>query len=158
MTTKIRPVHEDDLPELMHLISGLARFHEDTPHVSLSDLKRDTLGPAPWFTVIVAEDSEGRLRGYAALIPMGQLQFGVRGMDLHHLFVRKGLRGQGVGSALVAACIARARTLHCQFLTVGTHPDNAKAGLFYETHGFIRRNASGPRFSMRLDSSDQPPT
>lgn len=158
MTIPTRLFHPDDLPDLLDMIAGLARFHDDVPTVRAGDLRRDLCGPQPWYTVIVAQAPDAGPHGYAALTRMGQLQFGVRGMDIHHLFVRDGARGNGVGTALLAACQAQARAQGCAFLSVGTHPDNTAAGRFYETRGFTRRSGSGPRFSQRLDRSDQPPT
>jgi GNAT superfamily N-acetyltransferase len=82
---------------------------------------------------------------------MGQLQFGVRGMDLHHLFVKHELRGQGVGPALIDAAIGLSKAMSCQYLTVGTHVDNKVAAQVYLKAGFDPLPNSGPRFRMRLD-------
>lgn len=158
MTNHTRFILADDLPELIEMISDLARFNHDEPQISLHDLQRDMLGAQPWCTTIVAEDQQGGLLGYAALFPHGQLQFGRRGMDLHHLFIRPAARGQGVGSMLIDACRAHARALHCSFMTVGTSPANHKAAAFYESRGFKRRTGNAPRFAMKLEGPDQPPT
>ncbi|MEP5031739.1 MAG: GNAT family N-acetyltransferase, partial [Marinomonas sp.] len=110
----------------------------------LEDLRRDTLGAAPWVHVLIAEGA-----GYAALCPMAQLQFGVRGMDLHHLFVVPEVRGDGVGRALVEASLALTKELGGRFMTVGTDPENFAAQDTYRALGFEQRDASGPRFSMK---------
>ncbi|WP_299150427.1 GNAT family N-acetyltransferase [uncultured Tateyamaria sp.] len=154
MTFTIRPVEPADIPALHMMICALAAHHGDTPDINPTHLRRDVLGPCPWYTVLVAEQNAA-LIGYAALLPLGQLQFGARGMDLHHLFVRKPMRGQGAGAALIAACQAHCVSIGCTVLTVGTHPENAKAALFYKRRGFEARSGPGPRFSIRLD---QPPT
>ena len=158
MEIQTRPICPRDLPEVMHMIIELAQFHGDTANTDLDQLARDMCGPHPWFTVIVAEGRAGRLQGYAALIPLGQLQFGQRGMDMHHLFVRPEARQIGVGAALIDACALHCRTKGCAVMTVGTHPDNDAAATFYECRGFIRRSPSGPRFFISLDKRDQPPT
>lgn len=154
MPIKIRAMTQSDVPQVVTMIAGLAACHDDQPDIDAKRLARDALGAHPWLTVLVA-DGGSQLLGYAALIPMAQLQFGARGMDMHHLFVCRDARGNGVGAALVRACQQEARACDCQFMTVGTHPDNHKAGRFYERCGFLRRGGSGPRFSLRLD---QPPT
>ncbi|WP_299282673.1 GNAT family N-acetyltransferase [uncultured Tateyamaria sp.] len=154
MTFTIRPVDPADIPALHMMICALAAHHGDTPNINPTHLRRDVLGTCPWYTVLVAEQ-DAALIGYAALLPLGQLQFGARGMDMHHLFVRDHRRGQGVGAALVSASQAHCRKVGCTVLTVGTHPDNAKAARFYERRGFEPRSGPGPRFSIRLD---QPPT
>ena len=158
MEIQTRPIRQHDLPEVMHMISELAQFHGDTAKTDLNQLARDVCGPHPWFTVIVAEDRTGHLQGYAALIALGQLQFGQRGMDMHHLFVRPEARQMGVGAALIDACASHCRAKGCVVMTVGTHPDNDAAAAFYENRGFVRRSPSGPRFTIALDQRDQPPT
>ena len=156
--TKTRSLHRDDLPELVDMIGGLAAHHADTAHINVEHLVRDTCGPSPWFTVIVAQGPARILQGYAAMTRIGQLQFGVRGMDIHHLFVRSDVRGTGVGRALVNACVSNAKKQACGYVSVGTHPDNHDAGAFYETLGFIRRPGAASRFSMRLEGAAYPPT
>lgn len=145
----IRPVTENDLPDVLNMIRALARHHGDTPQLSLQDLSRDALGPAPWLTILVATQGAARI-GYAALCPLIQLQFGARGMDMHHLFVGQCARGAGVGRALIIAAQEAARAQDCRYMTVGTHPDNAAAGAVYLASGFDRLPSPGPRFRIRL--------
>jgi len=144
----IRPVTENDLPEVHAMVCHLARHHGDTAQLTLDDLARDALGAHPWLTVLVAEAAQG-LSGYAALCPLAQLQFGVRGMDLHHLFIRDNMRGQGVGRALVDACIGVAQARGCRFLAVGTDPGNRAAQEAYVAMGFDRAPQPGPRFRIK---------
>lgn len=144
----IRAVQSADLPGLLQMIEGLAAHHGDGPTARLEDLERDLLGPHPWLTGLVGEVEEG-LGGYALLCPTAQVQFGVRGMDLHHLFVRPASRRQGLGRALVGAAITEARLRSCRFLTVGTAPDNRAAQEFYLSAGLTQRPSVGPRFSIR---------
>lgn len=150
MTLTIRLLEHRDLDAVVQMIDDLAEHHGDVPVTDPATLARDALGPAPWVHVLVAETT-ARLIGYAALLPLAQMQIGVRGMDMHHLFVRPEGRGSGVGRAFIDASKEHARMLNCSFLTVGTHPDNRAAAAFYVAAGFIRRPMNGPRFSMRLD-------
>ncbi|MFL4471956.1 N-acetyltransferase family protein [Tateyamaria armeniaca] len=150
MPITIRKMTKADVGQVVTLINALAAHHDDTPDTDAARLSRDALGAHPWVTVLVASGGS-QIVGYAALVPMAQLQFGVRGMDMHHLFVHRDARGHGVGAALVRACKDEARAQSCSFLTVGTHPNNQPAGRFYENCGFLRRGANGPRFSVRLD-------
>jgi len=71
-------------------------------------------------------------------------------MDLHHLYVQKDLRGQGVGRALVEAANDVARGLGARFLTVATMPDNPAAGLAYLACGFREEPVSARRFVRPL--------
>lgn len=144
----IRSVTENDLPELQEMVCGLARHHGDSATLTLDDLRRDALGAPPWLIILVAEAGE-RLLGYAALLPLGQLQFGIRGMDLHHLFIRENARGRGVGRMLVGACIDVARDRGCRFLAVGTSPRNQAAQDTYRALGFDQAPQAGPRFRVK---------
>ena len=77
-TLTIRPFRAPDLPAVLEMIKALAAHHGDAATVTPDRLARDALGEAPWLRLLVAEQA-GRLIGYAALCPLAQLQFGVRG-------------------------------------------------------------------------------
>jgi GNAT superfamily N-acetyltransferase len=143
-----RPVTASDLPDVCDMAHALAAHHGDHATLTLADLDRDMLGQSPWLRCLVAEHAGIRV-GYAALVPLAQLQFGVRGMDLHHLFVRPEVRGQGVGRLLIDASIAEARALGCRYLTVGTDPKNAVAQQVYRAAGFDDLPPPGPRFRLK---------
>lgn len=142
------PATAADLPRLVSLIEALAAHHDDSAVTDTATLSRDILGETPWVTMIVARVA-GDIVGYAALCPLVQLQFGVRGMDMHHLYVVPPHRGTGVGQALVKASQNAAASLGCRYLAVGTHPDNDAAQRFYERAGFDRL-PGGPRFRIKL--------
>jgi ribosomal protein S18 acetylase RimI-like enzyme len=144
LTTR-QPI-ESDLPAVLDMIHALAAHHGDTSTLTLEGLSQEARG---WHCIIVACAGPDVV-GYAALLQMGQLQFGVRGTDMHHLFVVTAHRGRGVGRALIDASIAVSKQLNCKYLTVGTHPDNAAAAKVYLTAGFDPLPDSGPRFRIRL--------
>ena len=66
------------------------------------------------------------------------LQPGLMLMD--GIFVRDGARGQGVGSALLAALTDHARSLGCTEIRLDVIDTNPRARALYERHGF---SASG---------------
>lgn len=134
-----------DIPTLLPMIHALAAHHGDPPACTAETLSRDAFGPGPWVTILIAPDT-----GYAALTRKVQLQWGVRGIDMHHLFVTPETRGTGVGSALLTATRDHARALGCAYVTVGTHPDNGAAQAFYAARGFVRIGDAPPRFRLRL--------
>ena len=144
----IRPVVAADIPVLLTMIEALALHHEDISTVTEAALARDVLGPHPWLTMLVAEQDDAQV-GYAALCPLAQCHFGVRGMDIHHLFVHADHRGKGVGQALIDGCLALAKERDCRYLTVGTHPDNLTAQGIYLSAGFEDLPPAGPRFRMK---------
>jgi len=150
ITTRLAAHH--DLPATLEMEHALAAHHGDTATLTLDQLARDTLGNAPWVTLIVAERATVLL-GYAALCPLVQMQFGVRGMDMHHLFVQPHARGTGVGRQLIDASIAQSKQMGCRFIMVGTHPDNQAAQEIYLAAGFSAAPAPGPRFRIKFDAA-----
>ena len=146
----IRTAVWNDAPELLEMIRLLSEFHGDTPRADLHQLRLDLFGSPAWATALVAPKNE-RLLGYALLVRRYTAHFGMRGMELDHLFVRAEARGRGLGRALVAAASATARSAGCGVLTVGTHPDNRRAQEFYPGLGFQTASAPGPRFRLQLN-------
>ena len=149
--TTIRFAGSRDLSEVLAMIQALAEHHGDTAATTLADLERDTLQSPPWVTLIVAEKASGLL-GYAALCPLAQLQFGVRGMDMHHLFVMPEVRGQGIAHDLIKASIEYSKGQGCRYVMVGTHPNNKAAQQVYLAAGFSKTPEAGPRFRIRFDA------
>ncbi|OQP87264.1 GNAT family N-acetyltransferase [Rhizobium rhizosphaerae] len=146
---RIRAAQATDLPALSDMIGELAAFHGDASAMSAEILERDLFGTAPWITAIVAE-AEGRLIGYALLVPLYRAQEGRRGMDLHHLFVRTAHRGTGIGRHLVEAAREQARRRGCSFLSVSATTGNVQAHRFYESEDFLPRPVTGMRYIQPL--------
>lgn len=145
----IRHANPADGQRIVQMVGQLAAHHGDTPSLTLNDLSRDLFCEKPWISILVAE-MEGELIGYAAMCGLIQLQFGARGMDMHHLFTDPAFRGRGVGRGLVEACKVEATSLSCRYLAVGTQANNNEAQAFYLSLGLERRDAYPPRFSIRL--------
>lgn len=149
---EIRPAGPEDLSTVLDMISQLADYHGDIATVSSEELARDSLGARPWVRILLAEE-QGEVLGYVALTPWAQMQFGVRGMDMHHLFVVPHARAQGVGRALITASGRLAQRAGCHYLSVGTHPDNRLAQDIYRGMGFDALDPPGPRFRVGLDEA-----
>lgn len=145
----IRPIEDRDLPQVLDMVNALTAHHDEVGQITTETLARDTSGPVPWVHVLVAE-GDARLDGYIALIPLARFHDGVRTMDLHNLYVRDGMRGTGMGRALIDAAIAYAKERGCQVLWVGTSTDNTDAQNLYLHCGFERFDATNPRFGLKL--------
>ena len=145
----IRAAKPRDLPELNDMIRLLAAHHGDGAAITPERLERDLFGPLPWITALVAEGADGLL-GYAILVPLYRAEEGQRGMDLHHLFVRDGHRGHGVGQHLVDRARDTARKAGCGYLSVSAATGNIKAHRFYEHMDFIPRPVTGMRYLQAL--------
>ncbi len=126
----IHPATPADLDRLLPMVHALAAHHGDPAACTREALERDLFGPRAFLTVLIAE------AGYTALYPMASLHWGMRGMEMHHLYVQPTQRGTGLGKTLVLAAIDFAKSEGAQFMTLGTHPGNAAARAFYASLGF----------------------
>lgn len=145
----IRSAKPHDLPDLNQMIAALAAHHGDAAEITPEKLQRDLFSPLPWITALVAEGDDG-LIGYAILVPLYKAQEGKRGMDLHHLYVRDGQRGNGIGHHLVTRAREIARAAGCDYLSVSAATGNFAAHRFYENMDFIPRPVTGMRYMQAL--------
>jgi ribosomal protein S18 acetylase RimI-like enzyme len=148
--TAIRPARFEDLDALLEMIAALGAHHGDASHASKAQLAGDLFTAIPWVFALIADGPEGVV-GYALLGRLYRPQGGQRGMEMHNLFVVPQSRSQGIGRHLVAASVDHARNLGCQYLGVGTHPDNAGAQAFYAALGFGSAAPPGSRYRLALD-------
>jgi GNAT superfamily N-acetyltransferase len=144
----IRAAEPRDLSQLCAMIAGLSAHHGDASSVTEADLARDLFGPAAWLHILVYD--ENGLQAYAALTQLARLQYGQRGMDLHHLYVCTDHRGKGIGRAVLRASLDFARLNACSYVTVSALADNAPAQAFYLSQGFTLAPVSGVRFAFDL--------
>ena len=149
VTPVIRPVERGDLTDLCAMIHALAAHHGDRAQADAATLERDLLGDRPWLSGLVA-DAAGRLQGYAILCPRAQVHLGLRGADLHHLYVAEAARGQGLGRRLTMGAADLARDQGCRFLVVSAEADNVAAHAFYRRAGFEPAETGARLFRMRL--------
>ncbi|MDZ4312404.1 MAG: GNAT family N-acetyltransferase [Cypionkella sp.] len=145
----IRPATPADLSQLCKMVHALAAYHGDTATATVANLQRDLFGPSPWLHALVFQGPR-RLQGYAALTQLARVQFGQRGMDLHHLYVCTDARGDGIGKALLAASLDYARSKTASYVTVSTLPGNAIAQAFYLAQGFQPAPVAGLRYAFDL--------
>jgi GNAT superfamily N-acetyltransferase len=145
----IRAARQGDLQQILDMIALHAECHGDTARISAADLDRDLFGAAPWITALVAE-AGGRLIGHALLVPMYRAAEGLRGMELHQIFVRRENRGQGIGRHLVARAREHARIAGCTYLSVSAATGNFGAHRFYEQMNFRAGPVTGMRYVQAL--------
>ncbi len=151
----VRNAREEDAPRLIEMIAALAAHHGDTANVSAAALQRDLFGRTVCATSLIAEIG-GHVVGYALLHAYPHVQFGLRLMDLNHLFVEASHRGRGIGRQLIAAAVAEARRQGCGRLVVGPHPENRAAQEIYRYMGFSEASVAGPRFRLDLPDGGLP--
>ena len=91
------------------------------------------------FTVLAARDASGFL-GYATYGPF-RAPSGYRTTAEHSLYVREEARGRGIGKALLAALIEKARAQGLHVLIGGADSDNAPASHCTRSSASRRRGA-----------------
>ena len=99
----VRPAHADDLDDIATLIRDLAVYEELEHEVvfDVGELGRHLFGAEPAARVLLAEEDDGALAGFALYFPTFSTFLGRPGIWLEDLFVRPEHRGRGHGVALL---------------------------------------------------------
>jgi GNAT superfamily N-acetyltransferase len=134
------------------MVAALATHHGEVAEASAAALGRQFFAPgaAAWLAALVAEAADGRLLGYAVLLKGLQVDAAEPVVTLEHLHVTAGARGQGIGTALLAAAADQGRAWGCAALRVAARTDNAGAQRFYEARGLKGRPRGGIAYRMPL--------
>ena len=90
----------------------------------------------PAFAAFVAEDAAG-LQGYGVVqSDLPPVALDGPALELGRLYVRAACHGEGVGEALMAACVAEARERGAHWLWLKVWEANPRARAFYRRWGF----------------------
>ena len=132
----VRPAVEDDAAEITRIynqgIEDRATF--ETQRRDAEERRQWLVSRTPRHPVIVAIRQD-RLHGWASLNPFSPREAYRFVADLS-VYVAREARGTGVGSALMADLIARARDLEYHKIVLATFPHSAAALRLYERCGF----------------------
>ncbi len=137
----VRHFRRDDIPQLLELMRGLARFegYADAFRVRAQDLEDHGLCKTPAFRVHVAEEEEGgHLPGMAVTYTIPWTYDLRPVLVLKELYISSAYRGRGIGSALMAAVIGEARAIGASKVQWTVLSGNEAAGQFYKQHGGAR--------------------
>jgi GNAT superfamily N-acetyltransferase len=100
---RLRDARPDDLDEVCSLISELADYEKLADDVSFdpAEVGRHLFGERRVASVVLVEDDDGAVAGFALWFPTFSTFVGKPGIWLEDLFVRPEFRGQGMGLALL---------------------------------------------------------
>lgn len=134
---EIRPASTDDVPAIFGLIMELAIYQKepDAVRITEADLLRDGWGPQPRFSCLVAVEAKA-VCGFALYHPTYSTWQGLS-LYLEDLYVQPHLRGQGVGTALLARVAAEAKHLGCSRLDWSVLTWNEPAMKLYRQIGAV---------------------
>ena len=93
---------------------------------SYNSSKRETAESEP--LNLYVEDEHGQLLAGLVAETFGNW------LEIEYLFVKEGLRGQGIGSQLLQQAESEAKKRNCRFAFVNTYQFQAPA--FYQKHGY----------------------
>lgn len=103
--------------------------------------------------VLVAEDGEGAVAGYASYGPFRPFD-GYRDTVEHSIYVRADTRGRGIGGALLGALVAHAAAAGLHVMVGGIEAGNAASVALHRRFGFEEAGTLrevGIKFGRRLD-------
>jgi ribosomal protein S18 acetylase RimI-like enzyme len=148
VSTRIRPMTAEDLPEVGKMAGALVRYHHALDPLRFLLMDGVETGYAWFFSsqlpsketlLLVAERGE-RLVGYAyaRLEPRDWNALLDACGALHDIFVVESERRNGVAAALLDDVVARLKALGAPRLVLSTATSNEGAHRLFERHGFRR--------------------
>ena len=154
----LRDATGDDL-ELLHDMLLEAFNWDGTPRFTRAQVVADThtaryLGgwKRPDDFGLVAADDDGHPLGavWARALPAATPGYGYVADDVPEIgmAVARGHHGRGVGSALLAGCLAQARGLGWRAVSLSVEDSNAAARALYMRHGFVVVGRNGGSDTM----------
>ena len=137
MTLTVRPMREDDAPQVVAMVQGLAR---DTgadviPKLTVENLiaNRDLID------ITIAEDEKGLLGACLTLLTYSTWR-DAKGLYVVDLFVHARARNGGIGLMLLREAARRGRAKGACFIKLEVDHTNTGAARFYERLGFVRND------------------
>jgi diamine N-acetyltransferase len=134
----IRPARPDDVPVILDLIRGLARYEELEHKVEATEagLAAALFGPDPRVFCDLAE-ADGAVAGFALWSYTFSTFVGRHGIYLEDLFVRPEFRGKGLGKALIRTLARRCVDENLGRLEWSVLDWNEPAIQFYRAQGAL---------------------
>jgi ribosomal protein S18 acetylase RimI-like enzyme len=134
MTLTFRPMRDEDAPQVVAMVQGLAR---DTGAGIVPKLTaRNLIASLDLIEVTVAEDETGILGACLALLTYSTWR-DAKGLYVVDLFVDGRARNGGVGVKLLREAARRGRARGARFIKLEVDRTNTDAERFYERLGFV---------------------
>lgn len=132
---------DDDLVEAFaRLVPQLSR---SAPAPGRAQLEEIALSPAT--ILLAAYDDSGRIVGSLTLV-LFRIPTGVRAW-IEDVVVDEGVRGEGIGAALITAAVTRAEAAGARTVDLTSRPDREAANRLYVRMGFALRRTNVYRYT-----------
>jgi GNAT superfamily N-acetyltransferase len=129
----VRPIRAEELDEVLPLIAGYQTFYGAEPDVERNrSFFSKFLHPSKEGLLLGAW-VDGSLVGFATLYWFFSSTKAAESVLMNDLFVRGGLRGKGIGRALIQSALDETRRRGAAHLEWFTAPDNATAQRLYDS-------------------------
>lgn len=127
MTCTIRSVHPGEEPRVVEMSKALiTHLGEETDNFDEDRFLVDAFGEDPQFTLFVAATDDDVLAGYVSFHDAYEPSYTARGVYVIDLYVADGMRGKGVGTALLQAVAKDAHKRGRNFIWLVTSSDAAR--------------------------------
>jgi ribosomal protein S18 acetylase RimI-like enzyme len=137
MTLTIRPMHEDDAPNVVAMVRGLAR---DTGSDVVPKLTPESLiTHGDLIDVTIAEEGGAILGACLTLLTYSTWR-DAKGLYIVDLFIDGKARNRGIGLKLLREAGRRGRAKGARFIKLEVYHTNEGAARFYERLGFVRND------------------
>ena len=128
MNYEIRPPRPGEEPRIVEMAKALLlHLGDDIDNFNDEDFLGDAFGDEPQFSIFVAATPENKLIGYTIFHDAYEPSHTARGVYVVDLFVDVGMRGAGVGTALLRAVARDGSARGRNFIWLVTTSDQARA-------------------------------
>lgn len=147
MEITVRKAQPEDAAAIVRLIRELAVTANESSSITAAHVVRYLSSPTS--SVLLAQ-VQGQVVGLISYSLRPDLYHAANSCLIEELVVQGDMRGQGVGSRLLAELLARLDEMECAEVSVTTLPGNRRAIEFYRRHGladeavFLERHLDGP--------------
>jgi GNAT superfamily N-acetyltransferase len=129
----VRPIRLEELDEVLPLIAGYQTFYGAEPDVERNGRFFSKFLHPSEEGLLLGAWVDGSLVGFATLYWFFSSTKAAESVLMNDLFVRGGLRGKGIGRALIQSALDETRRRGAAHLEWFTAPDNATAQRLYDS-------------------------
>lgn len=136
MDTIIRPLKEEDIPDVLRLLREFAEYERLSEHCLVDEQRmRMALFGAEAFVEGIVAERGGSLIGYSLFFPYFSSFRGERGLYVDDLYLAPAARSGGLGKRMLAAVAKRAMERGFERIDFLVHEGNRAAIEFYQRLG-----------------------